>query len=181
MKKLRFSLLGAAFTAAAVVSLSPATALADIQTSGDPAPAAEFSGGVIVAHGGEAGVTISYTCHNDSDHPFNHLFVAVKQGPRVNATDRTESSFAKTFYSTNWSADAGPNALACDGIEHQQTLLLQSDPFFPTTAPPLRSGPAFLQICLFDNASGFGPNGPIGGGSIFNYTMQRVLAAGGRS
>jgi len=126
---------------------------------------------------------MTYTCHNDADHPINHLFVALKQGPRVNTTDRSGSSFAKTFYSTNWSADSGPDALTCDGERHTQVLVLQDDPFWghAGAAPPLRSGPAFLQICLFDNASAFGDEGPVDGGFVFNYTMQHVLALGGRS
>jgi len=182
--RMRLSVLGAALTTVAVVSLSPATAMAEvIAQQGDPAPTAEFTGGVIVAHGGDAWVKLTYSCTNDADHPFNHLFVAVKQGPRVNATDRSGSSFAKTFYSTNWSADSGPNALNCDGTSHTQTLDLKNDPFWSRsqTAPPLRSGPAFLQICLFDDASAFGDEGPVDGGLVFNYSMQRVLAAGGRS
>ena len=184
MNKPRVLVLGAALTTAFVVALAPVTANAEIiAQQGDPAPVAEFTGGVIVAHGGEAGVNITYTCHNDAEHPINHLFVAVKQGPRVNTTDRSSSSFAKTFYSTNWSADAGPNALSCDGVEHSQTFLLQNDPGWANTAtaPPLRSGPAFLQICLFDTGSAFGPDGPVDGGLVFIYSMERVLAAGGRS
>jgi len=183
MRKLRLTVLGAAMTTAAVVGLSPATAHADIQSAGDPAPTASFAAHVIVAHGGQAWVPLTYTCHNDGDHPFNHLFVAVKQGPRVNTTDRSGSSVARTFYSTNFSADEGADALTCDGVQHTQTLVLMNDPGWAktATAPPLRSGPAFLQICLFDNVSELGDDGPVDGGFVFNYTMQRVLAAGGRS
>jgi len=180
---LRASVLGAVLTAAAVLSMSSSNALADVQSAGDPPPTAAFAGRVVVAHGGYAGVPITYACHNDADHPFNHLFVALKQGPRVNTTDRSGSSFAKTFYSTNWSADSGPNALTCDGEQHTQLLVLQDDPEWAHAgaAPPLRSGRVFLQICLFDNVTAFGNEGPVDGGFVFNYTMQRVLAAGGRS
>lgn len=123
-------------------------------------------------------------------HPFIALGAAVRfrlsilgQGPRVNTTDRSGSSFARTFYSTNWSADSGPDALTCDGDRHTQTLVLTDDPYWghAGAAPPLRSGPVFLQICVFDNATAFGDEGPVDGGSVFNYTMERVLAAGGRS
>jgi hypothetical protein len=177
----KFVAAAATVAALGLVNLTPASA--DVQSGGDPVPSAAFTGGVVIANGGQAWVTFTYTCHNDADHLINHLFVAVKQGPRVNTTDRSGSSFAKTFYSTNWSADTGADALTCDGDAHTQTLVLMNDPFWgnSATAPPLRSGPAFLQICLFDDASAFGDEGPVDGGFIFNYTMQRVLAAGGRS
>jgi len=155
-------------------------AYADVQSGGDPAPTASFVGPVVVAYGGTAGVTFTYTCHNDADHPLNHLFVAVKQGPRINTTDRSSSEFARTFYSTNWSPDAGPNALTCNGEPQTQTVLLMDDPFWANSgsAPLLHSGPALVQICLFDNAADPELNDA---GFVFDYTIQRVLAAGGRS
>jgi hypothetical protein len=181
--RLRSVVAVGALTTAVVTGLAPATASADVTSAGDPAPTAALASTVVVAHGGEAYVPLTYTCTNDADHPINHLFVAVKQGPRVNTTDRSGSSFATTFYSTNWSADQGADQLTCDGTSHTQTLVLKNDPSWArsSTAPPLRSGPAFLQICLFDDASAFGDEGPVDGGFVFNYTMQRVVALGGRS
>jgi hypothetical protein len=179
MRKVRLSVLGAVLTTAVVVSLAPASALADIQVSGDPAPSAAFTGGVVVAHGGEAWVRFTYTCTSDVS-PVNHLFIAVKQGPRVNTDSRSESKYATTFYSTNWSPDSGPNQLNCNGVQHTQTAQVFNDPGWTktSTAPPLRSGPALVQICLFDNMD---PETGDSDSFIFNYTMQRVLAIGGRS
>lgn len=176
--KLRVLAVGAVMAAVGLVTVSPASA--DVTSGGNPAPTASFVGPVVVAYGGGAAVTFTYTCHNDADHPFNHLFVAVKQGPRVNTTDRSTSEFSRTFYSTNWSPDSGPNALTCDGTTQTQTVLLQDDPFWAHSgsAPILHSGPALVQICLFDDAT---TPDITDGGFVFDYTMQRVLAAGGRS
>ena len=120
---------------------------------------------VVVATAQNAVVQFHYVCSGGNQ---NHLFVAVKQGPEVNTTDHSSSDFADTFYSTNWSVDQGPNALVCDGKRHLMRAQLTPDAYFAAAnpdAPALSSGPAFVQICLFDVT-----------GLTTNYTMKRVIA-----
>jgi hypothetical protein len=141
-----------------------------------PSPAAAFAGH-LVAGPGATTVAIRYTC-TSTDSPVAHLFVAVKQGPNVNL-DNTSSPSADTFYSTNWRSDAGPNALVCDGVEHTQTIVLKPQPGFEASVPRLHSGPALVQICVFDNVTGFSGGEPVGGGFAPSYTMQQVQAGHG--
>ena len=71
------------------------------------------------------------------------------------------------FNSTNWATDQGTNALNCDGKRHVLQAALQPDPFFAEEhpdAPALKTGQAFLQICVFD-ASGLS----------IDYTMKKVV------
>jgi hypothetical protein len=163
-------------TLAAVIAFAanavPATAQA-------PDPTAAFAGH-LVAGPGATTVKINYTCSN-TDGPIDHLFVAVKQGPLVDTDEHSSSDFADTFYSTNWKSDAGPNALRCDGVNHTQTIVLKPQPGFEPAVARLHSGPALVQICVFDNVTGFTEDGDvIGGGSRFDYTMQQVHAGKGQ-
>lgn len=159
----------AAALAAAVLAVSTAPAVAVA-----PEPTAAFAGH-LVGGPGAATVKIRYTC-TSTDSPINHLFVAVKQGPNVNATDHTSSQYADTFYSTNWKSDSGPNALHCDGVEHTQLIVLKPQPGFVAAVRRLHAGPALVQICVFDNVTTFGPDGPTDGGFAASYTMENVHA-----
>jgi hypothetical protein len=144
-----------------------------------PDPAASFAGH-LVAGPGATTVKINYTC-SATDGPINHLFVAVKQGPLVDTEEHSSSDSADTFYSTNWKSDAGPNALRCNGVNHTQTIVLKPQPGFEPAVPRLHAGPALVQICVFDNVTGFTKDGDfIGGGSRFDYPMQQVHAGKGQ-
>jgi hypothetical protein len=167
---------------AAATAVAAALALAFAPTTpayADTAqPSAAFAGAVL-ASGDTAVVMIRYTCSSSAS-PINHLFVAVKQGPDVNATDHTTSAWAQTFYSSNWSADEGPDALSCDGRPHAQGIVVKPDiywaPHHPG-APALSRGTALVQICVFDNITTFDPNTgePLDGGFAPSYTMERVV------
>jgi len=156
--------------ATAALALSTTPALADTP----PAPSAAFAGH-LVAGPGAATVKIRYTCTATAS-PVSHLFVAVKQGPDVNTTDHSSSAYADTFYSTNWKSDAGPNALRCDGVEHVQTIVLKPQPGFTPKVRRLHAGPALVQVCVYDNVTGFDEHGEPIGGSATPYTMQYVHA-----
>jgi hypothetical protein len=171
--KVRHLAAGAAMVTMAV-GLGSAPALADT-----PQPSASY-GGSLVAGPGATVVTINYTCSSSAS-PINHLFVAVKQGPDVNASDHTSSQFAETFYSTNWKSDSGPNALNCDGVAHTQDIVLKPQPGFVPSVPRLHSGQALVQICVFDNVTQFSDDGePLDGGFAPSYTMEQVHAGKGQ-
>jgi hypothetical protein len=142
-----------------------------------PQPTVAYAGH-LVAGPGATTVRISYTC-DSSVSALAHLFVGVKQGPNVNLENGTHSSSADTFYSTNWKSDADPNALRCDGVEHTQTIVLKPQPGFEASVPRLHSGPAFVQLCVFDNVTAFGDEGPADGGFGWSYSMQEVHAGNG--
>jgi hypothetical protein len=159
--------IGAVASGAASASASPV------------GPSAAFAGH-LVAGPGAVTVGVTYTCTTDIT-PANHLFVAVKQGPEVNNTTHTSSDWADTFYSTNWKSDAGPNLLQCDGVQHTQTVVLKPQPGFVPSVPRLHSGPALVQICVFDNITGVDSNGDPVGGFAPSYTMEQVHAGNGQS
>jgi hypothetical protein len=46
--------------------------------------------------------------------------------------------------------------------------------------PRLHSGPALVQLCLYDNVTQFGDEGPLDGGMALDYTMQDVHAGNGQ-
>jgi hypothetical protein len=161
-----------AAAAAFAVNIGPADAQA-------PDPTAAFAGHVVAGPGATT-VKINYTC-STTDGPIYHLFVAVKQGPLVDTDEHSSSEFADTFYSTNWKSDVGPNALVCDGVNHTQTVVLKPQPGFEPAVARLQTGPALVQICVFDNASGLTDDGElIGGGFALDYTMQQVHAGKGQ-
>jgi hypothetical protein len=124
-------------------------------------------------------VKITYTCNTGAG-AISHLFVAVKQGPLVDPGAHSSSQYANTFYSTNWQSDAGPNAVVCDGVRHTQTIVLKPQPGFTPSVPRLHSGPALVQLCLYDNVTQFGDEGPLDGGMALDYTMQDVHAGNGQ-
>jgi|1186.fasta_scaffold311273_2 hypothetical protein len=157
--------------ATAALALSTTSAVA-----ADPAsPTAAFAGH-LVAGPGATTVKIRYSCSATAS-PVNHLFVAVKQGAAINDTDHTTSADADTFYSTNWKSDKGPNRLRCDGVQHRQTIVLKPQPGFQAKVRRLHSGPALVQICVYDNVTQFSPDGePLDGGFAPSYTMQTVHA-----
>ena len=94
-----------------------------------------------------------YTCSGGN--VGTHLFIGVKQGPEVNATDHTSSQFANTFYSTNWNSDGPGLSLDCNGRQQNATFVVKPDPFFwnAANAPLLSAGTAFIQVCVFDSTN----------------------------
>ena len=161
------------------LALAAGLVLAGSTTAGaEPAQPTITYAGHLVAGPGAVTVKITYTCHTDTG-PLTHLFVAVKQGPQVDTDAHSSSQYADTFYSTNWKSDAGPNAVTCDGAQHRQTIVLKPQPGFVPAVPRLHSGPALVQLCLFDNVTQFGDEGPVDGGFALDYTMQQVHAGKG--
>lgn len=159
---------GSLLAAGATVLSIAGTASAD----GAPPPSASYAGGVVVSNGDTAVVRVAYTCTADIT-PGNHLFVALKQGPDVTPENFSSSTAQLTsFFSTNWSTDSGPNQLTCDGERHVQNIVLKPQPGFPGGA--VTGGPAAVQICVFDNITGYDGHEPIGG-YAGGVTMQRVV------
>ncbi len=117
-------------------------------------------------------VRATYQCWGGNAH--THLFIAVKQGPRVNATTHTSSDYARTFYSTNWNSDGPGLSLNCDGQVHKRAFLLKPQPGF-VQRQVLLTGPAFVQFCLFDSTN-TGENDP--NGFAFDYSMRQVIRTG---
>jgi len=171
MRTRRMGVVAALSAAALAFSTGPAVA----ET---PQPTADFAGH-LVAGPGATTVKITYSCSN-TDGPISHLYVGVKQGPNVNTEEGSTSASADTFYSTNWKSDLGPNALNCDGAEHTQTVILKPQPGFEAAVPRLHSGPALVQVCVYDNVTEFGEHGPVDGGFAFSYSMEQVTAGKGQ-
>jgi hypothetical protein len=169
----RLKLPAALFAAAslAAIAVSPVAAA---RPSGDyQQPKINWVQPTIVAHAdGTATVHVQYTCYGGNER--THVFIGLKQGPQVNATDHTSSQFARTFYSTNWNSDFGGNALICNGHKINQQFTLQPDPFFwdAANAPALSAGTAFVQVCVFDSTNQ-GETDPNGFG--FDYSMRKVV------
>ena len=164
---------------AAAAVLAAAFALNTSPAHADPVQPATAYAGHLVAGPGATTVKIRYTCHTDPG-AMSHLYIGVKQGPNVNTEEGSTSASADTFYSTNWKSDSGVNALNCDGVEHVQTVVLKPQPGFVAKVPRLHSGPALVQICVFDNVTEFGEEGPVDGGFGFDYSMQNVQAGNGQ-
>jgi hypothetical protein len=157
--------------ASAAAALGPFVAAADAQTTA-PEPTAAYAGGALVSNGTTATVRIVYTCTTQVTLA-NHLFVAVKQGPGVSPQNPSSSPTMTAFLSTNWRSDQGSNALVCDGKRHLQKIELQQQPRF--TGGPLATGPALVQICVYDNITGASENGEPVGGFASSYTMEKVV------
>jgi hypothetical protein len=117
-------------------------------------------------------VHAKYTCSGGS--AGTHLYIGVKQGPQVNATDHTSSQYARTFYSTNWNSDGPGLSLNCDGRSHNASFVLKPDPYFQNaaSAPALGRGSAFVQFCMFDSHN-TGEDDPTG--FAFDYSMAKVV------
>ena len=162
--------------AVAILTTALLTAASGAYAADAPQPSAAYPGGVVVARdgGNTATVRVAYTCTADVS-PANHLFVAVKQGPNVSPTSASSDETTTAFLSTNWNSDVAPNALTCDGRRHVQNIVLQPQP--GTDYGPLTSGPALVQICVYDNVTGFDGFEPIGGFAS-SYTMERVVVTG---
>jgi hypothetical protein len=170
----RLKMASALLSAAALAAIGVSPVLAAKPSTSYQPPVVSWVQPTVVANAdGSATVHVQYTCFGGS--VGTHAFIAVKQGPDVNATDHTSSQFAQTFYSTNWKADGPGNALTCDGRQQNQLFTLQPDPFFAfghPDAPALGSGQAFVQVCVFDSTNQ-GENDLTG--FAFDYSMRKVV------
>jgi hypothetical protein len=131
---------------------------------------------IVPAADGSAFVTATYQCYGGQGGG-SHLYIGLKQGPKVNARNHTSSSWATTFYSTNWNFFVNDGLTAtCDGTVRTDTFELQPDPFWAHAedAPPLRTGAAFVQFCVFDSTNSGAEDDLTGFG--FKYQMRGVLA-----
>src|SRR5215204_7730955 len=123
MRKLEKFAATVAVGAAGVIGLaSPATADDAYQ------PPQVFNvAPIVVADGGTATVTATYQCFG-GDGGGSHLYIGVKQGPKVNATNHSTSDWSTTFYSTNWNFLVGGNLTAtCDGTVRTDTFVVKDD------------------------------------------------------
>jgi hypothetical protein len=166
--------IAAAIAAAGLVAATASSAHAAKPSTSYEPPVVEWVSPVVhaLADSGTAVVHAKYKCSGGN--VGTHLFIAVKQGPDVNATDHTSSQFAQTFYSTNYNADGPGLSLICDGRDHNTSLVLQPDPYFWNAehAPPLGSGQAFVQFCLFDSTA---TGDDLDHGFAFDYSMRKVV------
>ena len=167
----------AALAVGTALALVPATSAVAAPRPAYQAPVVNKVNPVVVADptgAVSAVVHASYTCYGGNP---THLYIGLKQGPLIDATEHTSSQFAETFFSTNWNADQGSLALNCDGKMHEQGFTLKPDDYFTNvvhggSTPPMRAGQAFVQFCLFDSTA-------LGEGSeqgfAFDYSMKKVV------
>ena len=171
---MRARLIGSLFAASAVLVAVVGPVAAAAPSSAYAPPVVRWVQPVVHARAdGTATVHFKYACSGGN--VGTHVYIGVKQGPEVNATDHTSSQFAKTFYSTNWNADGPGLALVCNGRTQNATFVVKPDPFFwdAANAPALSAGQAFIQVCIFDstNTGDTDPNG-----FAFDYSMRKVVA-----
>jgi hypothetical protein len=131
---------------------------------------------IVTTGDGTAFVTATYQCWGGQGGG-SHLYIGLKQGPKVNAQNHTTSSWARTFYSTNWNFFVDDRGLVatCDGTVRTDTFELQPDPFWAHAgdAPALRTGAALVQFCLFDSTNSGAEGDPTG--FAWKYQMRGVL------
>ena len=170
----RAKITAALIASAAIVALSAAPVAAARPSTAYQQPVVNWVQPTVVAHSnGTATVHVQYTCYGGN--AGTHVYIGVKQGPDVNATDHTTSDFAQTFYSTNWNADGAGNALTCDGTKQNQRFTLEPDPFFALghpTAPALWAGEVFVQVCIFDSTN---QGEDDLNGFAFDYSMRKLV------
>jgi hypothetical protein len=172
--RVRFAASLLAASALVVALVGPAAAAAP--SSAYAPPSVQWVQPTVIAHAdGTATIHVHYTCFGGN--VGTHLFIGVKQGPEINATDHTASQYADTFYSTNWNSDGPGLSLNCNGRMQNALFTLKPDPYFAFVAPAaplLSSGTAFVQVCIFDSTN-TGETDPNGFG--FDYSMRMVVAA----
>lgn len=157
-----------------LVTAASTPAVAKAQPEYSP-PAVEWVSPVVHANAasGAAVVHAKYRCYGGNEG--THLYIGVKQGPEVNATDHTSSQYARTFYSTNWNADGPGLSLNCDGVSHNTSFVVKPDPYWggAAGAPALSTGQAFVQFCIFDSTA-VGES-DLSQGFAFDYSMRKVV------
>ena len=128
----------------------------------------------MIAHSdGTATVHVQYTCSGGN--VGTHLFIGVKQGPEVNATDHTTSQFAEHVLQHELERRRSRPEPRLQRPEQNARFVVKPDPFFwnAANAPLLSAGTAFVQVCVFDstNTGEMDPNG-----FAFDYSMRKVVA-----
>ncbi len=98
-----------------------------------------------------------------------HLWVSVKQGPRLSEPDHTGSSYADAWYDTNWNFQNSEAGLTvnCDGHWHVTRAVLKN------VFGELHDGTAYIQFCLFDS-TGNEENFPQGFAQDYGWRTVRV-------
>jgi hypothetical protein len=171
----RFVIIAAALATAGLLATAIEPASAAKPPSHHRPPVVQHVSSVVYAHthSGRAVVRARYRCSGGN--VGTHLFIGVKQGRKVNATTHTSSDFARTFYSTNWNSDGPGLSLICNGKSHSAKFVVKPDPFWKhaKTAPPLHSGRAFVQFCIFDSTNK-GDDDP--NSFAFDYSIKKVVA-----
>src|SRR6478672_10302279 len=125
----RAKITAALIASAAIVALSAAPVAAARPSSAYQQPVVNWVQPTVVADSnGTATVHVQYTCYGGN--AGTHVYIGVKQGPDVNATDHTTSDFAQTFYSTNWNADGPGLSLDCNGRQQNAHFVVKPDPYF---------------------------------------------------
>ncbi|MDT4938782.1 MAG: hypothetical protein QOG80_2453 [Pseudonocardiales bacterium] len=170
----RSRIIGVVLATVGLVATMTGTAAAAKPTSGYQNPVVNWIQPTVIAQSdGTAIVHAHYTCFGGN--LGTHLFIAVKQGPEINATDHTSSQYANTFYSTNWNSDGPGDSLNCNGVQQNALFVLQPDPYWQNAGnnpPPLAAGPAFVQFCLFDSTSS---QDDLSHGFAADYSMRKVV------
>jgi hypothetical protein len=163
-----------AFVAAAALVVAVAGPVgATAPSSAYANPVVDWVQPTVVANpDGTATVHARYTCSGGN--VGTHLYIGIKQGPEINATDHTSSQYAQTFYSTNWNADGPGLALNCNGQTQNAKFVLKPDAWFwnAANAPLLSSGRAFVQFCILDSTNT--GEGDLNG-FAFDYSMRKVV------
>jgi hypothetical protein len=98
--------------------------------------------------GSKAFVLGKYRCWGGSTG--SHLWVSVKQGPDLDLGEHSSSSYAESWYDTNWNySEANPAGLTadCDGHWHATRVVLKQVEGWDE----LTDGPALVQFCLYDS------------------------------
>jgi hypothetical protein len=170
----RNRIIAAALVTCGLVAGATGIASAARPAAGYQPPVVEWVSPVVHAQAGSNSAVVHGKYHCSGGNVGTHLYIGVKQGPQVNATDHTSSQYAQTFYSTNWNSDGPGLRLICDGRSHNKSFVVKPDPYFWNAehAPPLKSGKAFVQFCLFDSTNQ-GENDP--NGFAFDYSMRKVV------
>jgi|1186.fasta_scaffold54305_2 hypothetical protein len=160
--------------AAALATGAAGVAAATPPSSAYRPPVVEWVSPVVHADAAHGSAVVHTKYHCSGGNVGTHLFIGVKQGPDVNATDHTSSQFAQTFYSTNWNSDGPGLSLNCDGRSHNTSFVVKPDAFFwnAAHAPALTSGRAFVQVCVFDSTNK-GEDDLTG--FAFDYSMRKVV------
>ena len=163
------------FASVGLVAAANAPAVAKAKPAYAP-PAVEWVSPVVhaIAGSGSAVVHAKYRCYGGNEG--THLYIGVKQGPEVDATDHTSSQYAQTFYSSNWNADGPGLSLNCDGVSHNTSFVVKPDPYFALGHPDaqaLSTGQAFVQFCVFDSTAV--GEADLSQGFAFDYSMRKVV------
>jgi hypothetical protein len=162
-KLVKLTIAGCA--AAAMVVASPA--VAKHPAYADPEVAWVGKNIHVTPDGSKAFVLGKYRCYGGREG--THLWVSVKQGPRLSEPDHTGSSYADAWYDTNWNFEHSEAGLTvdCDGHWHAQRIVLKQ------VFGELADGPGYVQFCLFDNTS-TETNFPQGFAQQYGFNTVRV-------